>query len=137
MSGSRNDGKTRGSGSTGSGSSGPDPLMESLMQLAAGAAPFIRRAREAGMFKSDGFRARGDTVNAAAQPAEQAPPQPATDRSALEGIIVRQALRIQELEAELATLRAKPAQASPKRAAKAAAKPAAKPAPKTGRKSAK
>ena len=106
-----------------------DPLMESLMQMAAAAAPLIRKVKESGLFRDR------DTVDAevvppappAAPPAapespkppEAAPAPPVNPNTgALQDIIVRQALRINELEAEMAALKAR---------ASKPAKPQAKP----------
>lgn len=104
-----------------------DPLVETLMQLAASAAPLIRRAREAGVFNSD-FAAKAAK---AAKPdeevveAEVVTPKPASaDSAALEAILVRQALRIAELEAEVAALKAKPARKAAAAKKVAARKPA-------------
>ena len=113
-----------------------DPLMESLMQMAAAAAPLIRKVKESGLFRDR------DTVDAevvppappAAPPAPPAAPPAAPESpkppeaapappvnpntGALQDIIVRQALRINELEAEMAALKAR---------ASKPAKPQAKP----------
>jgi len=101
-----------------------DPLVESLMQLAASAAPLIRRAREAGMFRSD-FGNKPETAETVdATVVKPAPtPEPPADVAALQAILVRQALRISELESEVAALKAKAAAKT-----KAAPKPKAKPA---------
>jgi hypothetical protein len=101
-----------------------DPLIDSLMQMAVAAAPLIRKARESGIFRDrdDGVvDAEIVTPKApeAPQPAEPPPVNP--DTSALQDIVVRQALRINELEAELAALKAKaakPAKAKPQSKAK-------------------
>ncbi|WP_439534558.1 hypothetical protein [Polymorphobacter sp.] len=74
----------------------PDPLIETLMQLAASAAPLVRRARESGLFTPPAPSAPPTPPEA--PPAEPAPP---ADIAALQAIVVRQALRIAELEAEL------------------------------------
>jgi len=68
----------------------PDPLMAQLMQLAASAAPLLKRAREAGVF------------TAPHEAAETPPP----DISALQQVILSQAVRIAALEAEIASLKA-------------------------------
>jgi hypothetical protein len=108
-----------------------DPLIESLMQLAVAAAPLVRKAREAGIFRREDDVVEAEIVTPKApeppptptsaptppeppKAAEPAPPSP--DAAALQDIIVRQALRINELEAEVAKLKA-----------------AAKPAPKTAK----
>lgn len=109
----------------------PDPLVETLMQLAVSAAPLIRRARESGLFRTDmGAKAKGEdediveatvvkpAAKASAPKADQ--PEPSADSAALQAILVRQALRISELEAELAALKAKARPAAKKRAAKKA-----------------
>ena len=107
-----------------------DPLIESLMQLAVAAAPLVRKAREAGIFRREDDVVEAEIVTpkapeppttATSAPTPPEPPkaaepaQPSPDAAALQDIIVRQALRINELEAEVAKL-------------KAAAKPAPKPA---------
>jgi hypothetical protein len=119
-----------------------DPLIESLMQMAVAAAPLIRKARESGI-----FRDRDEFVDAeivtpkaptppeppqapqAPQPPEPAkagePPPASPDAQALQDIIVRQALRINELETEVTRLKAaKPKPAKPKAQAKPKASPA-------------
>lgn len=117
-----------------------DPLVETLMQLAASAAPLIRRARESGMFRNDGpGRSEApETVDATVvKPAPAPAPVPAAvpaDVEALQTILVRQALRISELETELAALKAKQkaqAQANPN------PKPKPKPKPAAGKRAAK
>lgn len=115
-----------------------DPLIESLMQMAVAAAPFIRKARESGFFRDRDTVVDAEIVTpAAATPPEPpkapVPPQPpeaaandaqaAAQGAAMQDIIVRQALRINELEAEVATLKA-----AKKPAAKPKAKPKARPA---------
>ena len=103
-----------------------DPLIESLMQMAAAAAPLIRKARESGLFRERQSVVDAEVVPPAAPTAPEAPkasappsPPPSPDATALHDIIVRQALRINELEAQLAALKAA--------ATHAAAKPKAKP----------
>lgn len=110
-----------------------DPLIESLMQMAVAAAPLIRKARESGIF-------RGETVVDAEvvtpkapeaptppEPPKAAEPPPASpDAAALQDIIVRQALRINELEAEVAALKAKAVKPAAKKAGPKA-KPKARP----------
>lgn len=99
-----------------------DQLIESLMQLAVSAAPLIRKARESGIFRDPVVDA--EVVTPAAKAAAAAPPEPpaqpqrpadpaptplqadAAMTAALQDIVVRQALRINELEAELAALKA-------------------------------
>jgi hypothetical protein len=91
-----------------------DPLLESLMQLAATAAPLIRKARDAGLFRPMDGRADApvDAEVVTPQPAAGAQPgptaAPATDAqiAALHDIIVRQALQIRALEAEVAAMKA-------------------------------
>jgi hypothetical protein len=51
-------------------------------------------------------------------PEAAAPPPASPDTSALQDIVVRQALRINELEAEVAALKAKAAKAKPQNKAK-------------------
>ncbi len=96
-----------------------DPLIESLMALAVSAAPLIKRARDSGMFKAT--RAEGpsdDIVDAEVVP--PAPPRPITpepvdfsaEKAALQDIIVNQAMKISQLEAEIAKLTAKLAKAA-------------------------
>jgi hypothetical protein len=108
-----------------------DPLIESLMQLAVAAAPLVRKAREAGIFRREDDVVEAEIVTPKAPEPAPTPPEPpkaaepppvSPDAAALQDIIVRQALRINELEAEVARLKA--AAAKP---AKAKAKP--KPAP--------
>jgi uncharacterized small protein (DUF1192 family) len=102
-----------------------DPLIESLMALAVSAAPLIRRARESGIFKAGSHEdAASETVVEATvvtpEPAKPAEPAPdfSVEKSALQQIIVDQAMKIAALEAEIARLKAaKPAKA------KTAAKP--------------
>ncbi|WP_439545810.1 hypothetical protein [Sandarakinorhabdus sp.] len=94
-----------------------DPFIESLMQLAVTAAPLIRKARESGLFRDRESMVDAEIVTPEAKPAEPppappTPPEPAPARAdagmtaALQDIVVRQALRINELEAELAALKA-------------------------------
>jgi hypothetical protein len=94
-----------------------DQLIESLMQLAASAAPLIRKARESGIFRDMVVEAEVVApAPKAAEPAPATPPQPpkpadpapvdAGMTAALQDIVVRQALRINELEAELAAQKA-------------------------------
>jgi hypothetical protein len=99
-----------------------DPLIESLMQMAVAAAPLIRKARESGLFRRDDDVVEAEIVTprppeAPKAPEPPAPPAaPAPDLAAIQDIIVRQALRINELEAEVAALKAKaakPAKAKP------------------------
>lgn len=82
----------------------PDPLMESLMALAVSAAPLIKRARESGMFKAN---VRDEAVVVAdvcpAPDAEAA--DFASQKSALQDIIVSQAIKIAALEAEITRLK--------------------------------
>ena len=111
-----------------------DPLIESLMQMAAAAAPLIRKARESGLFRERDPVVDAEVVPPAAPTAPEAPkasaqpspppsPPPSPDATALHDIIVRQALRINELEAQMAAMKAA--------AAHTAAKPKAKPKLKT------
>jgi len=117
-----------------------DPLIESLMQLAVSAAPLIRKAREAGIFRDRDPVVDAEVVTPKAPEAPAAPEAPkspkspaepasdaqaAAQASAMQDIIVRQALRINELEAEVARLKA--AKAKPAKA-KSPAKPKARPA---------
>ncbi|KPF73980.1 hypothetical protein IP88_08260 [alpha proteobacterium AAP81b] len=93
-----------------------DPLVESLMALAVSAAPLIRRAREAGMFKTGTppHEASATVVDVppSPPPPPPAPPPPAGDfaaeKAALQDIIVSQAMKIAALEAEVARLKAVP-----------------------------
>jgi|JI8StandDraft_2_1071088.scaffolds.fasta_scaffold253767_2 hypothetical protein len=121
-----------------------DPLIESLMQLAVAAAPLVRKAREAGIFRreDDMVDAEVVTPKAPEPPPAPTPPEPpkaaepapaspdlAAQYAGMQDIIVRQALRINELEAEVAKLRATAAKpAKPKAKAKTAPKPKAAPA---------
>ena len=110
-----------------------DPLIESLMQMAVAAAPLIRKARESGIFRDrstvvDAEIVTPEPAKAPTPPeppkapeAAAAPPPVSPDTSALQDIVVRQALRINELEAEVAALKAKaakPAKAKPQSKAK-------------------
>lgn len=88
-----------------------DPLIESLMALAVSAAPLIKRARESGMFKAGSREA--DAAETVVEVTPSAPPPPAPDaeavdyaaqKSALQDIIVNQAMKIAALEAEIARL---------------------------------
>lgn len=95
-----------------------DPLVESLMQLAVSAAPLIRRAREAGMFKSGSapHQASETVVDVTPEPPPSPPPPPppagdfSAEKQALQDIIVSQAMKIAALEAEVARLKAVPPQ---------------------------
>ena len=120
-----------------------DPLIESLMQLAVAAAPLVRKAREAGIFRREDDMVDAEVVTPrAAEPppaptppeppkadAPAAPGEPSAQAAAMQDIIVRQALRINELEAEVAKLKAAAARpAKPKAKAGNAPKPNAAPA---------
>ncbi|OYX76310.1 MAG: hypothetical protein B7Y82_13980 [Sphingomonadales bacterium 32-65-25] len=88
-----------------------DPLIESLMQMAVAAAPLIRKARESGIFRDRDTVVDAEIVTPEApkppEPPKAAEPPPVSpDTSALQDIVVRQALRINELEAEVAALKA-------------------------------
>ena len=77
-----------------------DGLAEVLVQLAANSASLIEKARASGLFKQP------ETVDVKASPAPAATataPDP-SEKAALQDIIVRQAMRIHELEAEVARL---------------------------------
>lgn len=120
-----------------------DPLIESLMQLAVSAAPLIRKAREAGIFRERETVVDAEVVPPTAKPAPPEPPKPpeaaaapvqssppAADSgqtAALQDIVVRQALRINELEAEVAAVKAAMAALAAATAAKAPTKAASKP----------
>lgn len=106
-----------------------DPLIESLMQMAVAAAPLIRKARESGIFREHETVVDAEIVTPEPPtppeppkaPEAAAPPPVSPDTSALQDIVVRQALRINELEAEVAALKAKaakPAKAKPQSKAK-------------------
>lgn len=114
-----------------------DPLIDSLMQMAVAAAPLIRKARESGIFRERDTVVDAEIVTPepakAPTPPEPpkapeaaAPPPVSPDTSALQDIIVRQALRINELEAEVAALKAKAAKPAAKKAGPKA-KPKARP----------
>lgn len=92
-----------------------DPLIDSLMQMAVAAAPLIRKARESGIFRDRDTVVDAEIVTPTApEPPKAAEPPPVSpDTSALQDIVVRQALRINELEAEVAALKAKAAKAKP------------------------
>jgi hypothetical protein len=120
-----------------------DPLIESLMQLAVSAAPLIRKAREAGIFRERETVVEAEVVTPAAKPEPApAPPEPprapepapaAVDTgqtAALQDIVVRQALRINELEAEVAAVKAAMAALAAATAAPAPTKPRPKASPK-------
>lgn len=99
-----------------------DPLIESLMQLAVAAAPLVKKARESGIFRTADTVVDAEVVTPkAAEPpeppkAEPPPaPAPAADFAAMQDIIVRQALRINELETELAALKAATKPAKPRK----------------------
>ena len=110
-----------------------DPLIDSLMQMAVAAAPLIRKARESGIFRDRDPVVDAEIVTpkppeAPVPPEPPVPPKaaeatPSPDAAALQDIIVRQALRINELEAELAALKARAA-----KPVKPKAKPKARPA---------
>lgn len=107
-----------------------DPLIESLMQMAVAAAPLIRKARESGIFRERESFVDAEVVPPKAPDAPTPPPEPpraaeaapSPDMTAMQDIIVRQALRINELEGEVAKLKAAKAKAPAK------PKPKAKPA---------
>jgi hypothetical protein len=92
----------------------PDPLIESLMALAVSAAPLIKRARDSGMFKAGSREdvAAEAVVDVPASPPPAAAPvadaaaaaEFATQKAALQDIIVNQAMKIAALEAEVARL---------------------------------
>jgi hypothetical protein len=94
-----------------------DPLIESLMALAVSAAPLIKRARDSGMFKA------GTREDAAAEAVVDVPASPppaaaadaaaefASQKAALQEIIVNQAMKIAALEAEVARLTTRPKRA--------------------------
>jgi hypothetical protein len=112
-----------------------DPLIESLMQMAVAAAPLIRKARESGIFRDRDTVVDAEIVTpepakapTPPEPPKAAEPPPVSpDTSALQDIVVRQALRINELEAEVAALKAKAAKPAAKKAGPKA-KPKARPA---------
>ena len=90
-----------------------DPLIESLMALAVSAAPLIKRARESGVFKASRAEAASEIVDAEIVPAA-AKPEPvdfSVEKAALQDIIVNQAMKISQLEAEIARLSTKLAKA--------------------------
>ena len=82
-----------------------DPLIQSLMALAVSAAPLIKRARDSGIFKAG---AREEAVPETVVEAVVVPtPEPldfSAEKSALQDIIVSQAMKIAALEAEVAKL---------------------------------
>ncbi len=77
------------------------PMSEALMALLAGAAPLFERAKASGLF-------RDRPINVT--PTQPAPPTPdtpdAAQKTALQDIIVSQAMKIVALEAEVARLKA-------------------------------
>jgi hypothetical protein len=109
-----------------------DPLIDSLMQMAVAVAPLIRKARESGIFRDRDTVVDAEIVTPEApkppEPPKAADPPPVSpDTSALQDIVVRQALRINELEAEVAALKAKAAKPASKKAGPKA-KPKVRPA---------
>jgi len=109
-----------------------DPLIDSLMQMAVAAAPLIRKARESGIFRDRDTVVDAEIVTPEAPkppepPKAAEPPQVSPDTGALQDIVVRQALRINELEAEVAALKAKAAKPAAKKAGPKA-KPKVRPA---------
>jgi len=99
-----------------------DPLIESLMALAVSAAPLIKRARESGMFKAGSreYAASVTVVEATIIKPEAAKAEPgpdaAAEKSALQDIVISQAMKISALEAEIAKLQAQAAKAKAKKA---------------------
>lgn len=91
-----------------------DPLIETLMQLAVTAAPLIRKARDSGIFRTDTIMEAEIVPPKPPEPPEppkaeaapEAPAAPDASMAAMQDIIVRQALRINALEAEVAALKA-------------------------------
>lgn len=107
-----------------------DPLIESLMQMAVAAAPLIRKARESGIFRDRDSVVDAEVVPPKPPETPPAPPEPpkadaapgpdiAAQYAGMQDIIVRQALRINELESEVAALKAAKAKAPAKPKAKA------------------
>ena len=90
-----------------------DPLIESLMALAVSAAPLIKRARESGMFKAGSREeAASETiVEATVTEPDASKAEAAAEKSALQDIIVSQAMKIAALESEIARLQAQVAKA--------------------------
>ena len=76
------------------------PITEALMALFAGAAPLFEKARASGLF-------RDRPINVT--PTSPVPPEPAAasdaQKTALQDIIVAQAMKIVALEAEVARLK--------------------------------
>ncbi len=93
-----------------------DPLIASLMALAVSAAPLIKRARESGIFKAGSREeaAAEAVVEPVVPPKADPAPDFSAEKSALQDIVVAQAMKIAALEAEVARLTA--AAAKPKRA---------------------
>jgi hypothetical protein len=88
-----------------------DPLIETLMQLAVTAAPLIRKARDSGIFRTDTIMEAEIVPPKPPEPpkaeaAPEAPAAPDASMAAMQDIIVRQALRINALETEVAALKA-------------------------------
>jgi len=105
-----------------------DPLIDSLMQMAVAAAPLIRKARESGLFRDRDTMVDAEIVppkppEAPAAPSAAPSPDVSANYAGMQDIIVRQALRINELESEVAALKA----AKAKSPAKAKARPAKSP----------
>jgi hypothetical protein len=74
------------------------PMSEALIALLAGAAPLIERAKASGL-----FRDRPINVTPTPPPTPEAPD--AAQKTALQDIIVAQAMKIVALEVELAKLK--------------------------------
>ena len=93
-----------------------DPLIASLMALAVSAAPLIKRARDSGIFKAGSREeaAAEAVVEPVVPPKAEPAPDFSAEKSALQDIVVAQAMKIAALEAEVARLTA--AAAKPKRA---------------------
>lgn len=83
-----------------------DPLVESLMALAVSAAPLIKRARDAGLFRAGSAPEAASATVVDVPPAPPPTPDFSAERAALQEIIVNQAMKITALEAELAKLKA-------------------------------
>jgi len=86
---------------------GPDPLAEVLAQMATQAAPFIRKAFEQASFKAP-HEAREASADTGAPS-----PEASAELSALQQVILSQARRIAELEAEIAGMKARKAGSKP------------------------
>ncbi|QYE36632.1 hypothetical protein KZX46_12350 [Polymorphobacter sp. PAMC 29334] len=80
------------------------PISEALMALLAGAAPLFERAKASGLFRDRPIDVTPNTPSTPTPPTHDTPD--AAQKSALQEIIVSQAMKIVALEAEVARLKA-------------------------------